>query len=55
MVLSYVKYGAEDFELLSVSQPMIYSIWVQFLQNCHNAQNIKMQVKLNPEMALTIE
>ena len=29
-------------------------MWAQFLQNCHNVQNAKKQVELNPAIALRI-
>ena len=54
MVLIDVKYVAEDWITSRVFQPMVKSIWAQFLQNCHNAQNAKKQIEPNPAMALRI-
>ena len=54
MVLVDVKYVAKDWITSRVSQLMIQSILAQFLQNCHNAQNAKKQVELNPATALRI-
>ena len=54
MVLIDVKYVAEDWITYRVFQPMVKSIWAQFLQNCHNAQNAKKQIEPNPAMALRI-
>ena len=54
MVLLDTKHVAKDWIISRVSQPMIYSICAQFLQNCHNAQNAKKQVELNNAMALRI-
>ena len=48
MVLIDVKYVAEDWITSRVFQPMVKSIWAQFLQNCHNAQNAKKTNRAQP-------